>query len=162
MKNVLILLVWSLFLIACKPEPQVEKVMQSETNVNGNEQKNTQVKEHVAEVRLTVPDSTWGIQIVNVTQTDNEIAVICELIQSDMMGLMVISEVADAVKFTANDLPISYYIKGKTWDWENQETVTFMDADSNFTIQNGEPISFIKTEPSQKGGPKRQSIGTPL
>ena len=157
-----LIIVLSLFMLACKPEPKVQELMHDKADVINTDKDNIKQKEHIAEVRFSVPDSTWSIKIVSVTQTEGELAVVCQLSQSDMMGLMVISEVVDAVKFTANDLPITYYIKGKTWNWENQEDYNIMDTDGNSQVLSGEAIQFVSTEPSSKGGPKRQPIGTPL
>ncbi len=162
MKSFLIVFVLSLFMLACKPDTKAREVMHDKTDVTNNDQDSMQEKEHIAEIRLSVPDSTWSLKIVNVTQTAGELAVVCQLMQSDMMGLMVISEVVDAVKFTAKDLPIKYYIKGKTWNWENQEGYTFMDDESNFHIRNGEPIVFENIEPTTKDGPKKQPDSMPL
>lgn len=162
MKNFLIIFLLSVVMLACRPEPTIEDMQNAANAVATQDIPIMQNKEHHAEVRLSVPDTTWSLKIINVTQTEDELAVICQLTQSDMMGLMVISEVVDAVRFTAKDLPIKYYIKGKTWGWENQEDYTFMDADSEIQIQNGEPVAFESVEPHQKGGPKRQPIGTPL
>ena len=162
MKNFLLIFILSFSLLACKPESMVVQGETLKTDEITKDQSTMQQKEHIAEVRLTVPDSTWSVKIINVTQTEGEIAVVCQLIKSDMMGMMVISEVIDAVKFTANVLPIKYYIKGKTWNWENSEGYTFMDADSKVLIRNGETIAFERTEPSAKGGPKKQPLGSPL
>jgi len=166
MKKFLTVFLLTTIILACRPEPNVEDIMRAnDENISSESltmQKETQTQEHIAEVHLAVPDSTWSIKIVNVTQTAGEIAVVCQLSQSDMMGLMVISEVSDAVKFSAKDLPVKYYIQGKTWNWENKEAYTFFSKQDEIRIRDGEPLVFEYVEPKQKGGPKKQSIGTPL
>ena len=72
-------------------------------------------------------------------------------------GMMVISEVLDAVEFTAQNLPIKYYILGKTWNWENSESYVFLDSLTKFDLENSDSISFERIESSKRGGPKNQS-----
>ena len=154
MKKYLLFLFLTLLLLACKSEAQTIESIQKEVSGELPTMSNQKL---TAEVYLSVPDSRWSIKIVKVVQTKNEIAVLCQLSQSDMMGMMVISEVVDAVKFEAQALPIKYYIRGKTWGWENTEPYVFLDALTKFDIVNSDPISFERIEPSKRGGPKNQS-----
>ena len=162
MKIFIFISLFSLLMLGCKPEPKLENLQNNKIDLVSKEAPDMQLKEHIAEVRLTVPDSTWSIKILNVTQTKGQIAVICKLNQVNGMGLMVISEAVDAVKFMAKDLPIKYYIQGKTWNWENAESYTLINDESEINIRDGEPLIFEQIKPERPGGPKKHSIGTPL
>jgi len=162
-KYILVTLIASVCL-ACKPEPMKEKIqsqpiLKEDTSVMqpkdamSSQEPNSKLKQHVAEVRLSVPDSTWSLNITQVVQTEAEIFVLAQLTKSDMMGIMVISEVVDAVTFEAKDLPVKYYIEGKTWGWENGENYIFLKNNER-DFGNAEGISFEKTQVSKPGGVK--------
>ena len=153
MQKILCTLTLSTFLLACNEEViQSRETVQEEINTPMIEK---QLQEHTAEVSVTVPDSRWSISIEKVLQTSEHLAVICQLKQSDMMGMMVISERADAVKFKAEALPIKYYVLGKTWNWENSEPYNFVNSISNI---KGVDIPFQKIPPSKPRGPKRNEM----
>lgn len=156
MKKILTALFVASLLTACNTKT-MENPMTTDP-VQKEENSNIQMIEQIAEVRLTVPDSRWSLEIVNVTETKGEIAILCQLTQSDMMGMMVISEVVDAVKFVASNKPQHVYIKGKTWNWENDEDYTFVSPEDILRIRDGERIEFSRVEPSQPGGPKKQML----
>ena len=150
-------------LMACQAESAVppsdlilDKIETELVEKMNSEETTTQ---HKVEVRLVVPDSTWSMQIVNVIQTQDQIAVFCELKQSDMMGLMVISEVVDAVEFTAKNLAIKNYVKGKTWNWESKGSDDYV---TEFPNLKGKEILFTRVTASAPGGPKKQAPGTLL
>ncbi len=44
----------------------------------------------------------------------------------DTLFSQVISIVKASVKFTAPDLPVKHFVIGKTWDWKNEESYTFI------------------------------------
>lgn len=78
-------------------------------------------------VKLTVPDPTWTVAIDEVHRVGSELWVISTVSQNpDMMGAQVISTVQASLKLAAPDLPLKYFIIGKTWGWENQEPYTFI------------------------------------
>ena len=158
MKNYILIPLLALLLLACKPEANLEATENNKSDVLPQELPTMPKQKLTAEVHLSVPDTRWSIKIVNVVQTNSEIAVLCQLSQSDMMGMMVISEVVDAVEFTAQNLPIKYYILGKTWNWENHEGYSFMDIANEERLLNGESIPFEHVKPTQANGPKKQPI----
>ena len=153
MQKLLCTLIISTFLFACNEEAmQNSETAKEEINTAMIEK---QLQEHTATVSVTVPDSRWSISIQKVIQTKDYIAVVSQLKQSDMMGMMVISERADAVKFKAEALPIKYYVLGKTWNWENSEPYNFVNSISNI---KGVDIPFQKIPPSKPRGPKRNEM----
>jgi heat shock protein HslJ len=78
-------------------------------------------------VKLTVPDLTWTVSIDEIRKVDDELWVISSVSQNpDIMGAQVISTVQASVKVTVPDLPVKYFITGKTWGWENPEPYTFI------------------------------------
>ena len=153
MQKIIGLLIISTFLFGCNEKVnQSSEPIQEDVNSPMIEKR---LQEHTAEVHVTVPDSRWSISINKVIQSNDHIAVICQLTQSEGMGMMVISEVVDAVKFTAEDLPIKYYVLGKTWSWENSESYSFVDSISTVKGLN---IPFVNTEPSKPGGAKKNEM----
>jgi len=140
------------FCMACKPE-SLEANSEVKEKMSHKEQGQTQkLIDRTAEVRVQVPDSNWKLEINTVRQTSDEIIVIAQLIKLNGMGMMVISDVVDTVAFKSKDLPIKYYIKGKSWDWDNPENYTFIENESQMTL-SGEEISFEKVFPKRRGGP---------
>ena len=132
-------------------------------NEKRNEQptkKETNMAKHQKhEIAITVPDSTWSVEIKDVLETETETAIIVKLNQAEgMMGMQVISEVITAVE-CETDKPVKVYVYGKIWGWKNTEDYEFVDAGFDLS---GKPIAYEVVEPSRKGGAKRQVIGTPL
>ena len=152
-----------LCLLACQKDSveQVSDVMidKAEKKLIEKMESNDTTMQHTVEIRLDVPDSTWSMQIEKVIQTQDHIAVFCALKQSDMMGMMVISEVVDAVEFTASNLPIKNYVRGKTWNWENVGKNKYVNEFPNLV---GKEIIFKRVPASEPGGPKKQPLRTPL
>jgi len=112
------------------------------------------------ELSLTVPDTTWGMEVKDVIETDDELAVLVELSQVEgMMGLMVISELVTKLECDSSEKPVQIYVTGKKWNWENEEPYKFIKDVSEL---KGRSISFNEVEPSRRGGAKRQTIGTPI
>ena len=92
-------------------------------------------------VELTVPDTTWEIAIDEVHRVGNELWVISAVAQDpDRMGAQVISKVRASLRVKAPDLPVKHFIKGKSWDWQNQEPYRFIDelGQIRTNLQSGE------------------------
>lgn len=80
-------------------------------------------------LKLMVPDTTWMLGIDEVYQVGEELWVLASVKQMrQAFGLMIISTVEDQVTIEAPHLPIKYYILGKTWGWENEESYTFIKS----------------------------------
>ena len=78
-------------------------------------------------VKLTVPDAAWTLTINEVHMVGNELWVISTVSQNpDLMGAQVISTVQASLRLEAPDLPMKYFIIGKTWNWKNEEPYTFI------------------------------------
>lgn len=78
-------------------------------------------------VTLTVPDTAWKIAIDEVHQMKGEIWVVSTVSRNpDVMGAQVISMVKASVKCAVADLPVKHFVIGKTWNWPNQEPITFI------------------------------------
>ncbi len=83
--------------------------------------------EHEISVELRVPDSTWSIHIDRVYQVGEELWVVSTVSQDpNLMGAMVISTVKSSIKLPVEDIPVKYYVLGKTWNWENDEPYIFL------------------------------------
>ncbi len=80
-------------------------------------------------VRLAVPDTTWTVVIEEVHKIGNELWVIASVAQDpDMMGAQVITTVEDSLTLAAPDLPVKFFVIGKTWNWENEESYNFIES----------------------------------
>jgi len=80
-------------------------------------------------VRLAVPDTTWAVAIDEVHKIGNELWVIAVVSQNpDVMGAQVITTVEDTLKLAAPDLPVQFFVIGKTWKWENEESYNFIES----------------------------------
>ena len=78
-------------------------------------------------VKLTVPDAAWTLTISEVHMVGNELWVISTVSQNpDLMGAQVISTVQASLRLEAPDLPMKYFIIGKTWNCKNEEPYTFI------------------------------------
>ena len=79
-------------------------------------------------VELAVPDTTWVVAIHEVYEVGDELYVISIVSQdSNVMGAQVVSTVQDSLKLAAPDLPVKFFVIGKTWNWENEEPYTFIE-----------------------------------
>jgi hypothetical protein len=78
-------------------------------------------------VSLTVPDAAWRISIEAVYRSGQELWVVSRVRRTPGMAAQVISSVSDRVTLDVPDLPVKHFVLGKTWRWENKETVTFID-----------------------------------
>jgi hypothetical protein len=79
-------------------------------------------------VSLTVPDTTWTVAIDEVYRVGDELWVISTVSHDPhVMGAQVISTVQDSLRLTVPDLPVKFFITGKTWNWTNEEPYTFME-----------------------------------
>ncbi len=73
-------------------------------------------------VKLTVPDAAWAITIDEVHSVRNELWIISTVSRNtDFIGAQVISTVQASLKLAAPDLPLRYFVIGKTWNWKNEE-----------------------------------------
>jgi len=79
-------------------------------------------------VKLTVPDAAWAIAIDEVHRVENELWIISTVSRNpDLMGAQVISTVQASLKLAVPDLPLRYFVIGKTWNWKNEEPYTFIE-----------------------------------
>lgn len=99
-------------------------------------------------VSLQAPDTTWSLQIRGVFLMDQEIRVVAELSQErGGMGAMMITTVSDTVSLDLPDFPVSVYVIGKTWKWENEEDITFVEGwgDLDPLLKDGQRLYPLPT-----------------
>ena len=77
---------------------------------------------------LQVPSAGWTLQPVAAYRLPDAIWTIHQLHPPDGMAAQVISEVSDTVQLPASDLPVQRYVLGKTWNWNANPDVTFIDS----------------------------------
>ena len=74
------------------------------------------------EVAVTVPDSAWKLEILEVHASDREIIVVSEVSRAkDAIGLQAITTLKKKLEIHVPDLPVKHYVMGKAWGWENQD-----------------------------------------
>ena len=107
---------------------------------------NTEESKQIISLSLRVPSTNWSLDIQEIWQVENELWVIATLGTVGDAGGAAISIVTDSVEIIAEDLPIKYFILGKTWNWENQEPYTFINNKNEIeqSLNNGRLI-FAKT-----------------
>jgi hypothetical protein len=80
-------------------------------------------------VSLQAPDTSWSLEIRSIVQVEDELRVVAELSQQrGRMAAMMITTVSDTVSLPLPEFPVSVYVIGKTWNWENEEDVTFVEG----------------------------------
>ncbi len=107
---------------------QVKDALQEMTQTGGamNDTKNC---ERYVSLTLKVPDTTWSGRIEKVLGVGDELWVFSHLSQMEgQFCLAVISEVKDEVLVCQDDKTIKHFVTGKTWGWENEEELNFVDA----------------------------------
>lgn len=79
------------------------------------------------EVKLTVPDSAWKLQVVEVREVKGELWVLSKVSRAeDAIGLQVITELKQTVPVDPQGRVVRHYVLGKTWNWENGEGYRFI------------------------------------
>jgi hypothetical protein len=69
-----------------------------------------------------------SIAIDEVHRVGNELWIISTVSRNpDLMGAQVISTVQASLKLAVPDLPMRYFIVGKTWNWKNEEPYIFIE-----------------------------------
>ena len=79
-------------------------------------------------INCTVPSSGWTLEVDEVRRVGDELWVLSRLTKPEGMALSVISTVKASVSLNAQDLPVKLFMTGKTWNWENDEPITFIKA----------------------------------
>lgn len=74
------------------------------------------------EVAVTVPDSAWKLEILEVHASDREIIVVSQVSRAeDAIGLQAITTLKKKLEIHVPNLPVKHYVMGKAWGWENQD-----------------------------------------
>jgi len=112
----------------------------------------TQARESTVSVQLKVPDGGWKIRIDRVYQTSTHLLVVSKLERSRSLAIQVISQAKDSVKVKAPKLPVRHFVLGKTWNWPNQEPVTFLSDPEELTkhIAGAKLFFQAKAKPEPK------------
>ena len=77
-------------------------------------------------VTCTVPSSGWSLEVDEVRRVGDELWFLSSLTRPEGLALTVISEVSAMADVYAPDLPIKHFMIGKTWNWKNEEPITFI------------------------------------
>jgi hypothetical protein len=86
-------------------------------------------EEREIQVKVKVPDAAWGIAIDAVYRVGGELWVVATLSRpADAMAAQVISTISDRISVSAPDLPLKYFVLGRTWRWKGEEPYTFLGS----------------------------------
>jgi len=112
----------------------------------------TQARESTVSVQVTVPDGGWKIRIDRVYQTPTHLLAFSKLERNPGLAIQVISQAKDSVKIKAPKLPVRHFVLGKTWNWPNQEPVTFLSDPEELTkhIAGAKLFFQAKAKPEPK------------
>ncbi len=112
-----------------KPELNTRVIAGSLAEPRQTEPATIQQQQNIS-IRLDTPDAGWAIEIDKVYQTSESLVAIAQLKHSGDMAATVISTVSTSVSIPATDdeLPVRYYILGKTWDWGIAPDYTFIES----------------------------------
>jgi hypothetical protein len=84
-------------------------------------------KSHKLSVEFSVPDPLHKGGITEVRQVGKELWVRVDVRKEKGIAPSVIGKVKDSVTVDAPDLPVKYFVFGKTWGWKNEEKgITFL------------------------------------
>ena len=112
----------------------------------------THARESTVSVQLTVPDGGWKIRIDRVYQTPTHLLAVSKLERNPGLAIQVISQAKDSVKVKAQKLPVRHFVLGKTWNWPNQEPVTFLSDPKELPkpIAGAKLVFQAKAKPAPK------------
>ena len=78
-------------------------------------------------VEVLTPDGAWEVQIEEVRRVNNELWVFARVHRpAGAIGAMMVSAASDQVDGRFPDVPVKTFVVGKTWDWKNEEPVTWL------------------------------------
>src|SRR5262249_19061433 len=84
-------------------------------------------KSHKLSVEFSVPDPLHKGGITEGRQVGKEVWVRVDVKKEKGIAPSVIGKVKDSVTVEAADLPVKYFVFGKTWGWKNKEKgITFL------------------------------------
>jgi zinc protease len=95
-------------------------------------------------IRLDTPDAGWQIEIAKIYRTSENLIVISQLKHPSDIAAAVISTVSDTIEINAtDDAPVRHYVLGKTWNWGDTASYTFIDSMDVFgTALNGAKLLY--------------------
>lgn len=76
---------------------------------------------HTVSIELKTPNPGWSITINSIYRVDDRLWVFSELSSSSGMTAAVISSASDTVSARLPNLPVTHYVSGKDWNWDNDE-----------------------------------------
>ena len=108
------------------------------------------------QVTVTVPSGGWKFAIHEVHQVDKQLWVISQLTKPSGIATMAISRVSAKLELEAPDLPVQHFVVGKTWEWQNDDPVTFIDSTDSLKkkLTAGKQLYKKKVAKNESGNPK--------
>jgi zinc protease len=80
-------------------------------------------------VGIDTPHAGWKIQIDKIYRTADSLLVVSKLSNTAELAAQVITTVSDSADIPADiDLPVRHYVLGKTWNWGDTGSYTFIDS----------------------------------
>jgi len=95
-------------------------------------------------ISIDTPNSAWRVKIEKIYRTPtDELLVLARLREAGDVAAQVVTTVADSAKIPADlDLPVQYYVLGKTWDWGESDRYQFIASLSELSdsLENADLI----------------------
>lgn len=111
--------VLSLAIGACRQIPNTPPPLTNEIR--------SELKESIS---ISTPSAGWNIEIIGLYRTQRNYICVSKLSPPEGMAASVISEVelSFSLKKPTQPLPFRHYVLGKTWKWNANPEVTFIDS----------------------------------
>ena len=93
---------------------------------------------------LTTPSGGWSLALSRAYATENGSALVWQLTPPDGPSISMISEVQASAKVEKLQSPVTHYVLGKTWNWESNPEVSFIDSLDALkdALAEAEPLPF--------------------
>ncbi len=103
-----------------------------------------------ATVSVQTPSAGWSLKPLAVYQTTDEYWLVFQLQAPDGPAAQVISEVSSTIHFQGNELPQKRFVLGKTWNWNSNPEIVFLDSlePLQADLQAATQIAFETLPPS--------------
>jgi hypothetical protein len=104
----------------------------------------------VVQIEINAPATNYGIKILEIRKVGEELWVLSKVETYGDGGGATITEISDSVRIGKIDLPQKHFVAGKSWNWADPETVTYLAGDT-ITDEKWKTGTVVWRMPSKKG-----------
>ncbi len=101
-----------------------------------------EMEEH--SIEITTPSAGWGLRAIQAYESKEAIICLFQLDPPKGMSAQVISKVQVGIKLPAVGKPMKPFVLGKTWSWDSNPEITFIDFPEDIAplLANANPIEI--------------------